>query len=403
MGSLSLPCPKFFNPADFVLDISTVDLRTPSSTKKSVARVEKLINNWRQSEECKKMEEIPPETEAPIITSHTNNWFHQLAVLLVRDFKSIRRSKPHTVARIMQSLIIGLLYLQLDRDQAGIQNRTGYAFFTMINALFGALMILWTVFPIDRRVFWRERASGMYGTSAWFLSRSIVELPLNALMPFIFCVITYWMAGLQADPGKFFLFCLFTIMFTLAAEAYALFFTCLIIRKEVLAVVNGLALIPMIMFGGFYANDQNTPDFLIWLKYASFVRYSFEGAITAIFQGLSLKCKCDELVTGSCTNPNARPFNDTRCGGYEDPFDSNPLFNETLNRTFFRYTTDMLGFVFDNFTNSTTAPECDVCPFTRGSQVIDSLGFEENPWGRNFAIILAMVLFYKLLAYLCLR
>ena len=63
--------------------------------------------------------------EAPIITSHTNNWFHQLAVLLVRDFKSIRRSKPHTVARIMQSLImaiiIGLLYLQLDRDQAGIQ------------------------------------------------------------------------------------------------------------------------------------------------------------------------------------------------------------------------------------------------------------------------------------------
>ena len=47
-GTLGFPCPDLFNPADYFLDVVSVDNRSPEEEKKSKQRIELLIKKFRQ-------------------------------------------------------------------------------------------------------------------------------------------------------------------------------------------------------------------------------------------------------------------------------------------------------------------------------------------------------------------
>lgn len=53
------------------------------------------------------------------------------------------------------------------------------------------------VFCAELPVFLRERRSRLYRTDTYFLGKSLAELPLFMLVPFIFITITYPMIGLR--------------------------------------------------------------------------------------------------------------------------------------------------------------------------------------------------------------
>ena len=55
----------------------------------------------------------------------------------------------------------------------------------------------------ERNLFNRERASGLYSTWAYSLSKLMVELPAVCLWPTLFGLIAYWMVGLRSDAAKF--------------------------------------------------------------------------------------------------------------------------------------------------------------------------------------------------------
>jgi ABC-type multidrug transport system permease subunit len=40
--------------------------------------------------------------------------------------------------------------------------------------------------------------------SPYFIAKNISEIPLQLVYPTIFVTITYWMVGLNSDPGRFF-------------------------------------------------------------------------------------------------------------------------------------------------------------------------------------------------------
>jgi ATP-binding cassette, subfamily G (WHITE), member 2 len=107
----------------------------------------------------------------------------------------------------------------------GIQNRFGMLFFMM---LFLSLMSLSSL-PIwaeDMLLFYRERDSGAYSTSPYFLARVLFDvLPLRAVPPLLFTLITYPAAGLHSNSAS----CIawFTITLVAGNTAAALLCMCL--------------------------------------------------------------------------------------------------------------------------------------------------------------------------------
>ena len=59
-------------------------------------------------------------------------------------------------------------------------------------------------FPSEFKMMLKERASGMYRLSAFYLARTASDVPMDMFIPTIFVIIIYWMAWLQPTAYGFF-------------------------------------------------------------------------------------------------------------------------------------------------------------------------------------------------------
>ncbi|KAG5022538.1 hypothetical protein JHK85_018880 [Glycine max] len=58
-------------------------------------------------------------------------------------------------------------------------------------------------FPQELTMLKKERSSGMYMLSSYFMSRMVGDLPMELVFPTIFLTTVYWMAGLKASLVNF--------------------------------------------------------------------------------------------------------------------------------------------------------------------------------------------------------
>jgi ATP-binding cassette, subfamily G (WHITE), eye pigment precursor transporter len=106
----------------------------------------------------------------------------QLVVLMHRNFLRLVRDRIAFQVGIFQSLfmalIFGLIYLQLELDQKGIQNFTGAFFVVIVNQTFASASPLFVGVPTELPMILREYRAGLYRLAVWFVSKNISELPV---------------------------------------------------------------------------------------------------------------------------------------------------------------------------------------------------------------------------------
>lgn len=117
-------------------------------------------------------------------------WFTQVRILLGRTFQEQFRQKSILVTSIIQTIIIavliGLVYLKIGTGQPSTVHREPALFFCAVNqGMFGALMVI-NSFPVERTLTLRERASGTYYASAYFMAKIAAETLIQIPVPVIF-------------------------------------------------------------------------------------------------------------------------------------------------------------------------------------------------------------------------
>lgn len=58
-------------------------------------------------------------------------------------------------------------------------------------------------FPQERAMLSKERAADMYRLSAYFVARTTSDLPLDLMLPVLFLLVVYFMAGLRMNVNAF--------------------------------------------------------------------------------------------------------------------------------------------------------------------------------------------------------
>lgn len=208
-NALGHPCPTTTNPADFALDLITIDLQRPDREEETRAKVQRLISSWSTGEFMATFEpsEISTPAELGALARKPSTFFSAYPILVQRAFINFRRQPPLLIARIMQvmglAIILTLFFAPLKHDYYAVQTRLGFIQEFCAFYFVGMLQNV-AVYPDDRDVFYRENDDGTYGVEAFLAQYVTLEVPLEVFTCLMFAVFVDLAAGLPRTTQVFF-------------------------------------------------------------------------------------------------------------------------------------------------------------------------------------------------------
>ncbi|CAF0815149.1 unnamed protein product [Didymodactylos carnosus] len=297
------PCPLYTNPADHLLDVVTPPRDGASDTSEKQALIDSQILQAQTPIQV----DLNLGADKRLLYFNVPKgppWFTQVRILLRRTLQEQFRKRDILIASLVQTVImavlIGTVFLKIGIGQRSVIRRQPVLFFCSVNqGVFGALTVINT-FPVERALTLRERASGTYFASAYFIAKIIVETLVQLPMPIIFSIVVYFLIGLQPTAGKFFIFMLFMLLCSMASTSLALMISAICKTTDLSVTVLPMALEVSRLFGGFFLAPANLPKYFAWLDALSYVKYTYVGVSLNELSNLHLTCTAANIAAGSC-------------------------------------------------------------------------------------------------------
>merc|ERR1712048_1079745 len=95
-------------------------------------------------------------------------------------------------------------------------------------------------------------ASASYHLSAYFMAKMTSDAPVRLVLPFLYMVFSYWMAGIGNNVGVFLASTGCTLMSVLAGESFGLCVGAWFSDLEVAMVVLTVLTLGLLLLGGFF-------------------------------------------------------------------------------------------------------------------------------------------------------
>ncbi|KAF6001160.1 hypothetical protein F1559_000069 [Cyanidiococcus yangmingshanensis] len=306
-SQLGYPCPAYYNPADFALDLislSTHSKMLEEQTRDRIAYLEASFSRHRKEKEAKLDEPLddamvvkPKET--PRLLSfltcigerkYSARWVEQFVILLRRSWDLMLRDRANVLARFLQilvyALVLGLIWMNTGRNSSDERAVVGILFYLIVNQSFGAAFSIVFTYPMERSIVLRERTSRTYQVSAYFLAKSLTELPLLIVLVLLYSCITYWMVGLEPQASTFFTFVVILTLTAHAAESITLLASTSAKSPKTAASFAAIMIVLSLLFAGFFIGPNAMPVWLSWIRFVSFLSYAFAALMTNQFGSL---------------------------------------------------------------------------------------------------------------------
>uniref|UniRef100_A0A7N0RC10 ABC transporter domain-containing protein n=1 Tax=Kalanchoe fedtschenkoi TaxID=63787 RepID=A0A7N0RC10_KALFE len=274
------------NPADFLLDLANGVCHVDVLAERDKLNVrQSLISSYNNVLAPKVNAACIAASEPSTVENHNGQsncnrrnstncrqfvsaWFNQFSILLQRSVKE-RRHESFNTLRVFQVMAASLLagFMWWHSDYRDVQDRLGLLFFFSI--FWGVLPSSNSVFafPQEQAISVKERASGMYTLSSYFMARMVGDWPMELILPTMFLAVTYWMTGLKPELGTFLLTLAVLLGYVLVSQGLGLALGAAIMDSKQASTIVTVAMLAFVLTGGYYVHS--VPSFLSWVKYIS--------------------------------------------------------------------------------------------------------------------------------------
>ncbi|KUJ14979.1 ABC transporter-like protein [Mollisia scopiformis] len=302
--SLGYPCPTTTNPADFALDLITIDLQHSSREASTREKVRSLITSWSSNDFSAALNPTTISTPAELgslVRKRTGFW-KAYPILVKRAFINFRRQPPLLVARIMQvtglAIILTLFFAPLKNDYESVQSRLGFIQEFCAFNFVGMLQNV-AIYPSERDVFYREHADSVYSVTSFFLCYLTLEIPFELITSVLFAILVDLGGGLPRTARMFWV-CFFNCFCIVSGgESLGIMFNTLFQHTGFAINLTSVFLsIAQFMSG---VMSINMPSFLQGVNYLSPLRYAIRNLAPYSLRGITFTCTdAQKLPNGQC-------------------------------------------------------------------------------------------------------
>lgn len=299
-SKLGFECGRTTNPADFVIDLITVDLQGREKEDESRNRVDRIKAAWGTGPK-------PPRIECSQVSGveslkpPRNSSAGTFSLVLRRSALKITRNSETIVARTSQVIgmvILFTLFFAPKSNEEGILTHMGFIQICTSFCIIGMLQNV-AVYPMKRDIFYREFDDGCYGVFTFLTSYTILESSFNTLSSLCFGVLAAFSVDLKRTAWMFFVVFLNCFCSVSCGESLGIVF-CTLFSSHIGLSMHASSAIFSIgsTMAGIAALD--IPRVLQVINHISPFKYLVANIAVHSLRGRTFTCRPEQEVNGIC-------------------------------------------------------------------------------------------------------
>ncbi|KAL3720970.1 hypothetical protein ACJRO7_005737 [Eucalyptus globulus] len=310
-----------YNPATYMLEVSSIAAEI--RLKMDFAEHYKSSSLFKRNKELVNELSTPPPGAKDLYfpTQYSQSSWGQFKSCLWKQWWTYWRSPDYNLVRnfftLASALMVGTIFWKVGTKRDNQSDLT-----TIIGAMYAAVLFVGinncsTVQPVvavERTVFYRERAAGMYSALPYALAQVICELPYVLFQTTYYTVIVYAMVCFEWTVAKFFWFFFICFFSFLYFTYYGMMTVALTPNQQVAAIFAAAFYGLFNLFSGFFIPRPRIPKLWVWYYWICPVAWTVYGCIVSQYGDVDDKIK----VPGQADQPIKQYIQDTF--GYDPNF-----------------------------------------------------------------------------------
>ncbi|KZV57480.1 pleiotropic drug resistance protein 2-like [Dorcoceras hygrometricum] len=276
------------NPATWMLEVSTPAMEAQLNVD--------FAEIYASSELYRRNQELIKQLSTPAPGSHDLHFPTQYAQPLTTQCKacfwkqhlSYWRNPKYNSIRFFMTTIIGIIFGVIFWGK-GKKMSKQQDLMNLLGAMYSAVMFLGgtntsavqAVVAVERTVFYREKAAGMYSPLPYAFAQVAIEVIYIAIQTLIYSLLLYSMIGFHWSADKFFWFYFFVFMCFVYFTAYGMMLVSLTPNYMIAAILMSFFLSFWNLFSGFLIPRTEIPIWWRWYYWGSPVSWTLYGLLTS--------------------------------------------------------------------------------------------------------------------------
>ncbi|KAF5466684.1 hypothetical protein F2P56_016589 [Juglans regia] len=279
-----------YNPATWMLEVTTpaeeltlgVDFTTLYKNSDLYRRNKALIAELSKP--------APASKDLYFPTQFSQSFWTQCMACLWKQRLSYWRNPPYTAVRFLFTVFIALTFGTMFWDLGSKTKRT-IDLFNAMGSMYAAVLFLGVqnsssvqpVVAVERTVFYRERAAGMYSALPYAFGQVAIELPYVFMQSAVYGIIVYAMIGFEWTAAKFFWYLFFMYFTLLYFTFYGMMSVAFTPNHHIAAIVSSAFYAIWNLFSGFIVPRTRIPIWWRWYYWACPVAWTLYGLVVSQF------------------------------------------------------------------------------------------------------------------------
>ncbi|EES01392.1 ABC transporter G family member 38 [Sorghum bicolor] len=276
------------NPATWMLDVTSAS--TEVQLKIDFAEHYKSSTMYERNKALVKELSKPPPGSSDLYfpTQYSQSTFDQFKFCLWKQRLTYWRSPDYNLVRMVfalfTALMLGIIFWRVGskmESSADLLIIVGSMYFAVAFVGFNNCITAQPVIAVERTVFYRERAAGMYSAIPYAFSQVVVEIPYVFVESVIYTLIVYSMMSFQWTPAKFFWFFYTSFLSFLYFTYYGMMGVAITPNPQVASIFAAAFYGLFNLFSGFIVPRSRIPVWWIWYYWICPVAWTVYGLLVS--------------------------------------------------------------------------------------------------------------------------